>query len=371
MRTAAQNITALASHPPTLHLSGGRDSRLTSAAFLSLSTPFRVLTFGDVSAESETAKQLAELAGERAQHEIIKRGTDSMEEMTISQRQTISMAIWDGDMNPNRLSQRFISPAPVRQLTITGGGGEIAHGNYYASRAMLDRVQKLTRRTDRLVSAFTGLGVSLDAAGEVKSFCDSLYEDMARLGLAGPTMLDAFYLTERFRRWVAAGHNTSSPLLFGSPSFVRYSMDQTPDARLANQVHSDFISNLIPNWRGVPFFKAKPSDRDEKLEKGLRIWQGERSEEFFDVLLKATNDPLWDGRSVLGAAVEVLRGNSQPRMESVFQRVLWRQGFITHMNALNRDIQKAWDPIRESSQASPTQPRILSRLKLRRSPSTR
>src|SRR5690606_30016286 len=141
---------------------------------------------------------------------------------------------WDGDAPPIKAmtitAQRYQPKAPI----FGGGGGEIAHGNYYPNDDILREVKESSSPIDRLIANFSrSIGCHPDAPELVTHRLHQLQEVIRATGIDGPTILDAFYLKERFRRWVAAGHETHSVLLFACPGFVRLAFDATPEERRA------------------------------------------------------------------------------------------------------------------------------------------
>lgn len=337
MVLAAANLGAMTRSPLTVQLSGGRDSRVTAAAALRAGIDCTVVTFGEISEEAQTARLL--MRSERrskVEHKVL-RSRQSRAMGTIMERGLRCMRIWDADMNPNRLSKPTGGSQLPASISIGGGGGEIAHGNYYATPEMFERVSSLDRPTDRLVAAFgRNPGVTPDSAEKIEVYLDEVHDFLVSCGLKGPSILDGFYLAERTRRWVAAGHNSVSPLLYGAPQFVELAMRLSPEERFAGKLQLELLHVLAPRWADVPFFKASPAAVDQVAARGLRLWQGRQADEFYARLSDAIRDPLWDGASVADLVAKVRGGDAERRMESTFQKVLWRQSFSEHRTEMKR-----------------------------------
>ena len=337
LKTSIYNVSRISREPLNVMLSGGKDSRLTAAAVLSSGADCIVQTINTLQEEVTVAKSLMMAADRKNLHRITQPGESKKVgslSQSIQKRSENCMLIWDGDFNPNQLSRNTGFNTP-KKFTVSGGGGEIAHGNYYSSTELLARIEQLSDPTDWLRRYFSNTkGVRQEASLFVDGLFDHISEKMTRYGVSGASVLDGFYLIERYRRWIAAGHRSMSLVPYASISFVRLSMSLTPSERLHNKIHIELTSRLIPEWSGIPYFKGKPSGVDERSKKGLRIWQGEHREEFFDLVETAKTNSIWDRQQIDGMLNELSSGNGNGLLEGSFQRILWTHSFSEHQKKM-------------------------------------
>ncbi|GEM_PF-5739817 len=328
-RTSIRNYSNLVKVIPKVGLSGGRDSRVIAASMIYAGVEAEFFTIGYLKKEAEIAQALMGIGGATQYcHKTLKSAGSVNKHSEDSFEERISKLIikWDGDNNPNKIS-RPASMSDGRYL-ITGGGGEIAHGNYYASERFLKLI--LDNPDDPLLRVrnyFCAQSGSSDVAkGLVRHFLGGLHRKISDYGYTGPTATDVFYLIERTRRWVAAGHEPSGFLLYSSPSFVRLALTVPYEYRRSAKIQTDLCEKMMPGWGKLAFYKAQPSDIDEKSMKGLRLWQQDYWREAIDGLNYGFLSDFMDISTIQPAIARVAAGSANGRDEAFFQKLFWVNG---------------------------------------------
>jgi len=358
MQAVIHNASQILTSALIISLSGGRDSRLTAAAWISTRKPAMIFTNDTISGEALVARDLiSRLPFDEAVSGIshnLSEGVDQSSPASprryveLSKRAPAIIRYFSGDAAPGALSKR----APVRSLaktiTIGGAGGEIAHGNYYSNPRIFDLIAKSDYSYNRLMRAYPGMyGVTETALAEIDRRLRETHETAAEMGIDKYSRLDFFYLTERFRRWPAAGADTSQLMLYGAPSFVRAAFDATPEQRISAFVHINLTATFIPEWRKVAYFKANLKDQEEVTRKKTRMWQQTDREWLLDTVTYGKNyTDLWRKEFVLERIAEVLRDQGLNWHQSVFQRVIWYETFLSYATEVKNKVAVAHKTLR-------------------------
>jgi len=83
---------------------------------------------------------------------------------------------------------------------------------------------------------------------------------------------------------------------------------------------------MMPGWGKLAFYKAQPSDIDEKSMKGLRLWQQDYWREAIDGLNYGFLSDFMDISTIQPAIARVAAGSANGRDEAFFQKLFWVNG---------------------------------------------
>jgi len=263
LEDTARSVAAIWPGVPTLDLTGGRDSRVVVAAFLSAGIDIRLHTHNAVPGEVEAAQHLVGLLDQSVPHDI--RQVSSRRAGAKPVAATEQVRRWhrySGGLRPSS----YLAHTPPGTLPATskpaigGAGGELAHGFYYPPAFLkfdrLPLVERLPAYSNHLRQRLFRIpGATDEALAEATIQIDRVLRAGLSLGLSDVGLLDYFYADERLRRWGTAGERRGviSPLL--TPAFVRAGFGLGPQQRLDADLHRGVLRHLIPRWADVPFFK--------------------------------------------------------------------------------------------------------------------
>lgn len=281
MAILTSNIGEIAVQSPTVHLSGGQDSRVTAAAWLAGGKPATIQTVGALQGEVDVANELMAALGtdesleERGLvHRVSYPNPGRTSSYSIEDRLAKGLLLWDGDFAPGNL-KAAINPPPARaRLTIGGANGEVMHGIYYSTPAMLEVARKLDHPLDRVGKAFAGKVNTEESRVSTLEFIENQKAFTRSLGHEDATALNVFQMHSKFRRWINAQLSSASFVLLLNPVFVRAGIDLTPEQRLDKVMQKALSRALIPAWEDVPYFKATPADSKASVRvQGMRTWE--------------------------------------------------------------------------------------------------
>ncbi|UAC49111.1 hypothetical protein K6959_04230 [Bacillus aquiflavi] len=343
--TTTKSFFNMFDYPVTSMLSGGKDSRVTSAMMIKSGIDCSFRTIGPLKQEMEIAKLLLRRINLQDRHHIIEKKDQNHKQNPIPLAERLSMlhVVFDGDYTPVKQTG-MITKASIYRLSnvlIGGTGGEIAIGKYYSNPEMRKKIiaKGSVGPEWRLLSS-----LSLDqaeACHDIKAEVRQVINEALQLGLKGLEILDYFFLKERVGRWDPKGGHFNSFTPFTTPSFITLAFKQTPLEKANFTLHKKLIHYLIPKWSTIPFYKAdiKKEKRDEKAEKKMRIWQN-NDRHFVDEILYSTQ--LWkeffDKKKVLHFWQTAKKKGLFPRYEALFQRIVWLASFKQHLSSLNQHI---------------------------------
>lgn len=323
----ADEVSNLWNDRPTLHLSGGRDSRAAAAGFVSAGIPAKFHTVASLKGELDVAATLLETVGREADHSIVEERDTSATGDIVARTVRLQQG-YGGIYGPAGVKQGKFSGFTKTLPVVTGAAGEIARGNFYKG-AVLDRIRKRGRKGafERLSSLYAFHGcVRPEVRERVDEYIEKVLGEARRNGLDDVSVLDYFYLSERLRRWSNASSKLGTLTPLASPAYIRGAFSQNPEQKLAEQFHLDIIARLVPAWRSVPFYKAKPEDTAKRTRPWL--WNSgdkARAEEVIrspdrweDLFVPADVKQVW---------TEALAGAGAGRHEIIIQRVIWKHAF--------------------------------------------
>lgn len=360
LRGVARSIGRLWPGTPTVDLSGGRDSRVVAAAFLSAGVDVRLNSYG---AEAPVAEELVAALPFEVEH-VVK------QPQVVAVGSPMLPAVVDRVRRWHRYSEglrpaSYLFHGPpddlvgVDHLAIGGAGGEVAHGHFYP-RDVLTLGADIEVFTQRLLARLVPASGPAEAAREaVRAQIQRVLREATDGGLDDARMLDHFYIVERLRRWGTTGERSGvvSPLLV--PAFMRGAFGLTTRERLGNELHLALLRELVPQWADIPFYKPTASAPPQVKRLGavpdsaeVRARLG-GSADFDDSAIEA----LW----ALSAA-----GKSTTADEVALRQLLWRSVFDDHLAEVNQHVSQP--PAQAATpvvRASPLKQRV------RRSPAVR
>lgn len=352
LATVTRNASSMLVERPIVQLSGGTDSRLTAAAWLSPGNPAMVRTKGTLSDEAIVAQELMRRLGESRDLEAQEVNHDVMDPAPprpgegvkpIDERQRDAMRIYDGDYIPSCVKANVSATGGSSRITIGGGGGEIAHAQYYPTQAALDSLCERQAGMDPVAGRAPWTNCTEATQAALREHLESEEQYARRLGRSDPSALDLFYLRQRFRRWVVAGHQTTSMVLFAAPAFIRMAFDLSPQDRVNRVAHRRLTEMFVPQWKDVPYYKPAPTDLQQITDKGLRLWQQKHSADYlFDLVASGGRWADYLQRSRVDSMASLARsGDAGNAHEQWFFRVLWIEGFQAHLNELGSRIARS------------------------------
>lgn len=342
LRGVARSVGRLWPGTPTVDLSGGRDSRVVAAAFLSAGVDIRLNSYG---AEAGVAEELVAALPFEVEHVV----TRPQAAAAPAGPPAALSPVVDRVRRWHRYGEglrpaSYLFHGPPRDLTgvdhlaIGGAGGEVAHGHFYprdvltVDRSPLEvKVEAFAERLQtRLVPEAGPAPVVREAVSEQ---IRQVFREAIQGGLEDARMLDHFYVVERLRRWGTAGERSGvvSPLLV--PTFVRGAFALTTSQRLENALHLAVIRELVPQWADVPFYKPVPSPAVPAQVKRLGAVA---DRELVKTLLSASED--FDNHAIRALWTSSVAGRSTAADEVALRQLLWRAVFDDHLGEVNQHI---------------------------------
>ena len=251
--------------------------------------------------------------------------------------------VHDGMRNPQEIRRPMTLPLATGPIhpTISGHGGEIAHGFYYPSErklaevtqggdgALVDRLEQAARQ--KHAAATDG------AYRAYRAEVERALDEGRGHGLWGPELLDYFYLVHRLAYRSGLGARSGRYSGCATPAFVRAAFDLTPEQRLDGKLHTEIVERLVPEWSSVPFFEPEEEGAAAETTRA-RIWEKPRHAEALGEMIADGKawPKLFRRRATRRAWKDALKGKGHPHWEAVFNRIAWREGFEGHLAELAR-----------------------------------
>jgi hypothetical protein len=338
-RELAEGVAANWDCPIRVDLSGGRDSRVSAAAAVACGVSAELRTSDLEHGEVDLVRDLV-----RAAPRPVDFGVQQPErepEDSLAERLAAIHLVHDGMRNPQSLLRTSmpIPHGPLERPVLSGHGGELGHGFYYASTAELRRLR--FGRRDALLerlgqAARKNHGAAHESAYEV--YLDEAAKTLAEgreLGLRGPALLDYYYLAQRLANRSGLTTRNDRWSACSTPAFIRACFDLKPKERLESRLHRLVVAELLPEWADAPYYE-RPTDAPST--KRLRIWEKPGHREELGRIIDS--DESWHGLfepdAVKRAWRSALEGDVHPHWESVFTRIIWRSTFERHAERLKR-----------------------------------
>ena len=347
---STSNAGALMMSVPTIHLSGGQDSRLTAAAWIAGGRPGRLSTVGNLQGEVDVATSLVGLL--KAERSLEARGlthrittTNPKRTATFSVEDRLAAALrqWDGDFAPGNLRAPIVRPPRKSVLTIGGGNGEIMHPMYYGSERILQLVRAMDHPVLRISKAFAPRYNVTRVAESTQSFLEGMAQSMRSIGQNDATSLNVFQMMSKYRRWLNSQLTGTSFVLLANPLFVRAAMSLTPEQRLERFMQGEMAKRLVPQWGGHPYYKASPGDfKKSEIVQDSRIWN--TSPGSMERMLKDHEEwKMWFDESLMLALQDEVRSGSAGAVhESTLSKAFVVNSLPSHVGALEGMRRTLW-----------------------------
>jgi hypothetical protein len=317
---------------PRIDLSGGRDSRVCAAAAVRANIAARFHTSDVNPGEAAVAEQLVAAAPRQMDHRVQYGGEQvKQHDAGLRERALRMFQIHDGMRHSGNVRGRLqIPPRAHPRATVSGHGGEIGHGFYYADAKALARIERAG--PDALVDRLEQASRRAHDAGTEHIYAlaraefEAAIEEGRDIGLDGPTLLDYYYLTDRFAHRSGLAASTHRVTVFATPAFLAAAFSLRPEERLEARVHREAIQRLLPEWNSIPFYRAD-GGRLPTIKR-RRIWEGDDGDEMAEMLSDADLwADLFDVRRVRKLWKLARGGKGHKHYEHVFERIACRVAF--------------------------------------------
>ena len=342
---AADDVTVLArcvgeawGVPTVIDLSGGRDSRVSAAAAISggLSAEFK--THDNEPGETDTVRALIAAAPQPMEHVVLEPETSDTADDLATRLRAIHL-VHDGMRNPQEVRR----PTAIPQVdsippAMSGHGGEIGHGFYYANRRALFQLRRGGRDglMKRLMTAARRRhgAAREDAYDSYRAECDRVLSAGAGAGISGPALLDYFYLAERLPYRSGLGGRSGRYSACATNGFVRAAFDLKPGERLQSKLHKEVVARLVPEWKDVPFYAGGSGQMP--TTRRTRIWEkDEHAAEISRMIEEGSGWPdMFEPDTIRRMWDEVRSGGGSADYEHVFYRLVWRVGYEEHLGRI-------------------------------------
>ena len=341
-RACAADVAGLWSAPTAVELSGGRDSRLAAAAALAAGVDAEYRTVIGDPGELEVVRALVRASRRPLAHVVLPADRSAGVE-DLADRLRLLHRYHDGMIDPDHASGSGIEPLHhgYGEPALSGYGGEVARGVYYATRAQRRslRGKGLTRMVRRLVVvARKGGAARPEAYRAYRAEVERTLAEGQSLGVSGPRLLDYFLVAERLphRSGLADRSDRYSPCC--TPQFLRAGLDLGPRERLDLALHRAVIERLAPEWSAIRFFSGPRAALD-----GQRIWQRDRDAEWLERVIfeDASWHELFEPAAVRQRWQGARAGLGTAHHERLFLRIAWRASFEDHLAFLARRTAEA------------------------------
>jgi hypothetical protein len=344
---AARQVSELASAvgavwdaPPVIDLSGGRDSRVSAAAAISAGVDARFKTVDNEPGEVDVVRRLVAGAPGPLEHVVNQPEAEDAADGLGSRLEAIHL-VHDGMRNPQEVRRPTALPhSDLVPPSMSGHGGEIGHGFYYANRRAVWRLRRggFGGMADRLMVAAR----RRHSAATEESYvlygdeCRRVLEAGREAGIEGPDLLDYFYLAERLPYRSGLGARSGRYSACVVPAFVRAAFDLRPGERLRAKLHNEVVAHLVPQWKGMPYY-VSGSGRMPATRRA-RIWEKQEHAEEIGAMIETERGwpEMFDRDRIRRMWSEVRQGGGSADYEHVFYRLVWRAGYEDHLERLRR-----------------------------------
>ncbi|MGI9020755.1 MAG: hypothetical protein ACR2G3_08610 [Solirubrobacterales bacterium] len=326
--------------PIDVDLSGGRDSRVSAAAAIAAGAEIELRTVDLEQGELDVVEGLIERAPRWIPSRV--QGAEQEPEDALATRLANLHLAHDGMRNPQAVLRAPMPiPHPVSERpVISGHGGELGHGFYYADARQLRRLRRggdeaLAERLLR--AARKKHGAARDDA--YAAYSEEVRRTLAegrQLGLDGPPLLDYYYLAQRLANRSGLTTRNDRWSACSIPAFVRACFDLTPRQRLGSKMHGLVIGRLVGEWRRTPYFEGVAGL--DGGTKRARVWEKPGHREELEAIIDADESwhELFQPDLIRAMWAEVLEGGGHHHYEGAFTRIAWRAGFEAHLDVLGR-----------------------------------
>ncbi|MFE7606071.1 hypothetical protein ACFU1Q_13030 [Brachybacterium paraconglomeratum] len=350
MNQVSLNLSAMATATPRVALSGGKDSRMTTAMWLASRADAEVFTFGDLPEEANVARELMGIffeshgdADQQVTHEVSFRSKAGQSDLDpLEKRINNAFKLWNGDAAPIKLRSN-VRPLNAKRFQVSGIGGEITHGYFYGKPGQLETIRAAGEPLDRLRTAFARkpylTPFALNSVNSLIDRCNSAY---TTIGLDDFRRLDYFYVNEKLRRWSPQGMNTASPAPLCVPAFQKLAFSLSEQEQVNIEAPMKLANTAIPGWGNVRTYKASPKEAAAVAVRTARTWNTdpEHFATFFSNEEHAWQDYILP-TTIHEALARIERHEMSEMYESFLLRSIWIDSLQDHIQELSAK-HRAW-----------------------------
>lgn len=263
LSSVAAEIAAAAGEDFKVALTGGRDSRLLAALFLSSGARPRFNTTNLFEDETRVVQELLTRAGRLDDLKIAEPAarprpaeSDYFERAMARALSTSGFADF-GDLGRSG-AFKGLSGRADGLLHISGAAGEMGHGHFYPkSRKALAGTASTPDMIDYLMGR---LGYSAPGSqaslSTVRTYLQGFFASHAGRVREPLHILDRFYLYERFRRWSHSSLSVVTAAPLAHIGFSAQTLRSASSDLRDNAFHHALIARWMPEWADVRFFKG-------------------------------------------------------------------------------------------------------------------
>ncbi len=275
------NVSNIIANPPTLHLSGGKDSRITTAAWISTKKPCIISTHGIIAIEAEVATKLLNTFP----------GEDKLENLGITHN--IYKPSSSTYINKQSLEER------IRKTLLDKNGEELIHVTKYdraffkSPRVVFSGIDEGSRTGHSYLSEYSynatladkfyfenalrGWRAPNDSCSDIGLYLEEIMmskyrDEFLSLGLDRFAMHNYFHYIERFRRWGSVTMRPEAFHLFASPAMIRECYNASPEDKRSSKISQQLTNELLPQWKGIPYYSGTDAETTAHRENKWTVW---------------------------------------------------------------------------------------------------
>lgn len=277
MTRAARSLGRLYDGALDLGLSGGKDSRVITAALLSGGITPVLFTNTTTRAEGEVATELVARTRAARGLELDHRLHASSTPAVVVTRPLLERAErvrvrYDFQYASSYLARPpvTVTPTRMRPPSFTGAAGEMVTG-YWHPPVQDPGTDEVVRHLVAKLCCVGDLAHLAPATVEAhRSGVVQAVEHAQALGLRGADVCDYVYVAERMRRLNSAAYEVGMVTPFLAPEVVAAAFALTAEQKAGRALHLAVLAALAPEWEGVPFVTSSTGGSP-----AARIWHGD------------------------------------------------------------------------------------------------
>ncbi len=341
----ARNIGTLAKRTPTIGLSGGRDSRLMAAVWLSSAREAKINTIHKTDGEVTVASELMERFKRanpdyNVDYKITKPSATSVSQ-GLADRISACFTLWDGDAPHNRMVQNVTFAQLNRGVALSGALGEIMHGIYYLKPGQIENWLSPEESMPQRLRSILGTNLLSSFGKETAAkYTEHAVEQSSRAGWQTVVALDQFFLEEKGRRWWPQALYATSPLLYSAPAFARACFDMNPQDKVNNVMIREVVKRTVPEWDGVPTFKATGDELRQEVRNRINTFDTDPAT-FWSLFNQGHHWKQYFNEDRIANFVNLVRSEeSLPYHGATLNKVVWVEETHRHFDKLNDRLRR-------------------------------
>lgn len=314
---------------PVSDLSGGKDSRVTTAAGIRAGVVDAVRTVNTDPGEVSTAQQLLSLRPERIQHRVEEVRDQTQPDGGFVDRLASMQRAWEGACLPQTALRggAFTGFQSVPAAKINGLGGEAMQGRSLVSPVIAQRLdgggmEAGLQRIARVGG--TALGMSESARDSAFEQAKTIADRAQQMGITeANAVVDFFYNFSRMPYWSLPQAQEAVLIPYYSPRImdrIIWSMEHPAEH---GALHKKLLESLAPEWAQVPFYKPPRTGAARKW-----VWDDAQWPQIRDAVETAVSRlDNYVADQWPGILREIEDGEAAGRQDTYVARVLWEESF--------------------------------------------